>query len=821
MSCLKARVGERTGIFKAVSGVLVVCLPIIMACAEDAASAGWHLINSCGISFYGASTNMMYWAKGSASGTKGASTVGLTEGEDYFVSGTKRFTSLGKTGYEFLGRSLTLGDDTSGGILYLRATKQTFSNLILNRGTIYHAIYRSNPNVINYYDNMFGSAKVNSPKDRPFTLLSDYKNLWMGWGGEIIGDADVGMMIGSLTSGYTNQLVSITNAAAYYGEIVVTSKFVNTGRAFGAGLGVGGSIPGTVRIKGGSIIKPHNPTAVADLGELHMDAGTGMWFVYDSGAMKGGFIRVSNALTLPEKVTVHALTGYSDGKWLPPVSTTGEEVRSPFLMGPPGVRIDPKIFEFVPDPAYEPQEVTGKRPQRVHFETETDSVSGRDTVYAVIEPIVEMVKGQSDVRGEADALALGTALTNATFWSDGRIPHAKAHYVINYRLLTSCEDNVEYVFPGRSLLFYKGGFGVFGGNHRLNIPDFQIASIVEQGQGGSVTICGGRARLCDDSVTLRAYANNTFTIESEMVGPANLNLTGETGTSSPHGYFAFKGLNTNWFGCITVTAPENSSVDDFVSDLLTIRLYDGRNLGGELPQFNYRALALGRYCELYAHTNVTLDASVNRGIFLSHEKGAKFVVDEGYTLKCNWPITLNGPLYKTQSGTLALGGGVKFYDGEADTDTLPEDPSKRLLIVTNGTLKALSHDCVNGLTVALAKNYNTSLAIDFVEEDCNLKKYGFYNVKTDTPFEAGNSINIQLDGVEGETVKGLREYKQGLVTVKTTAANALGLDGLIKFKKPFASGCPNVRLVREDDSDTGLTTYSAQYKFVGAQIIVR
>lgn len=33
MSYLKARVGERTGIFKAVSGVQVVCLPIIMACA--------------------------------------------------------------------------------------------------------------------------------------------------------------------------------------------------------------------------------------------------------------------------------------------------------------------------------------------------------------------------------------------------------------------------------------------------------------------------------------------------------------------------------------------------------------------------------------------------------------------------------------------------------------------------------------------------------------------------------------------------------------------------------------------------------------------
>ena len=67
----------------------------------------------------------------------------------------------------------------------------------------------------------------------------------------------------------------------------------------------------------------------------------------------------------------------------------------------------------------------------------------------------------------------------------------------------------------------------------------------------------------------------------------------------------------------------------------------------------------------------------------------------------------------------------------------------------------------------------------------------------------------------------MREYKQGLVTVKTSAANALGLDNLIKFKKPFASGYPNVRLVRDDDNNTGLTTYSAYYKYVGTQVILR
>ena len=153
MSYLKARVGERTGIFKAVSGVLVVCLPIIMACAEDASSAGWYLTKNCGTSFYDASTNMIYWAKGSVDGEKGASSTELLADVDYYVNGGKRFTSYG-TGHVFPGSSLALGDGNSSATLYIRGKEQKFKNLILNKGYVTHATYRSNPWVINYYDNV-------------------------------------------------------------------------------------------------------------------------------------------------------------------------------------------------------------------------------------------------------------------------------------------------------------------------------------------------------------------------------------------------------------------------------------------------------------------------------------------------------------------------------------------------------------------------------------------------------------------------------------------------------------------------------------------
>lgn len=812
---------------KTAVSVVFTAMPmcIVFADGDDANHPkNWYLINNGSDTDFNASTNMEAWAEGSVDGTPGQPTASLSADAHYFVEGGWQFTTP-RSPYEFPGLSLTLGSDSEDGSLCLRYDNQTFKNLILKRGSVIQYRHRSDTSSVRYYNAIFGEATVESSKANPIVIKSRQDRLWMGWCGKLIGDENACMSVGSPDFALVNLLVSITNAAAYHGEIVVTSKFANTGRRFGAGLGVGGSIPGTVRIKGGSMIKPHDPVAVAELGELHMDEGTEMRFVYDSDKMTGGQIRVKTALTLPNKVKVHALTGHGDNKWMPPISTTGEEVYSPFLVGPPGVRIKQNIFEFVPDPACEPQKVDDLRPQRVHFETKTDPETDRDTVYAVLEPIVWMKTGQEETLGHNIAVARGSALTNGTFWSDNRDPHPDAHYVVDRKgryLLSTCESNEEFVFPGKSLLFYQGNFGVFGSKHRLKIPDLRLATLIRQGQSASVTICGGRVSLCGEEVKMQAYHNNTLTIESEIVGDANLKLVGEVNNSS-HGHFALTGLNTNWFKKITVVAPENANVDDWEKDYLSIHLYDGRNLGGKLDKFDYSALDLGRLCDLYAHTNVTLDATVNRGIFISNEMGARISVDEGYTLNCHWPITLNGPLYKTQPGTLALGGGIKFYEVVDNvtniTDALPEDPSKRLLVITNGVVKALTHDCVNGLTVALAKDSDTSLALDFTEEDCDLKKYGFYNVKTDTPFEPGKPINIRLDGVDGDKLRGWKEYKQGLVTVKTSAANALGVDNLVKFKKPSASGVL-VRLVRDDDPE-GTTTYSAYYKFVGTQIILR
>ena len=140
--------------------------------------------------------------------------------------------------------------------------------------------------------------------------------------------------------------------------------------------------------------------------------------------------------------------------------------------------------------------------------------------------------------------------------------------------------------------------------------------------------------------------------------------------------------------------------------------------------------------------------------------------------------------------------------------------------MTNGAVKALRHDCLNGVTVELLEN--GCLALDSNPDDAQVRRYGFYNVNTDTPFPADGEINVRIDNPDYAALAAAKEdYKLGLLTVKTSAADALNLGSRVKFNKSCAIDGLLERVIREDDAETGWTTYSACYDFVGFQVIVR
>ena len=91
-------------------------------------------------------------------------------------------------------------------------------------------------------------------------------------------------------------------------------------------------------------------------------------------------------------------------------------------------------------------------------------------------------------------------------------------------------------------------------------------------------------------------------------------------------------------------------------------------------------------------------------------------------------------------------------------------------------------------------------------------------MKTTTPFVEGQTINIRLADVDTAALEAARltdeGYKQGLITVKTTAAKNVE-DNLVVEK------VKGLRLIREDDAETETTTFSLYGKKEGILLIVR
>lgn len=539
---------------------------------------------------------------------------------------------------------------------------------------------------------------------------------------------------------------------------------------------------------------------------LSVGPGEGLVLRYDPLLGRMQSLSVTDTLAYAAPVEVRS-------SFRPVASTTGEPARHPFLTAPAGQRISASDFRFVPDPSMEPG--NGVRPQRVRFEVGTDAASGRDTLYAVIEPIVELVTGDYGSRGWERGVLEGSAFAKPGSWSDGRVPHAGAHYLVRKYLHTIPEDGVAYDFPGLSLILEGSTTFLFGKDSVLRAPDIYLSGMLRECQHSRVTIGGGRLHLCSAAgVVLSAYANLTLTVASELDGRSDMILRGESGTGSPHGWFAFRAPNTNWFGRITMEAvPQNKNdagerLSRWTVNYNSLRLSDGRSLGGPLPSFDCRALEIRNHNELYVEKDAELDASANRGLFIGEGCGRIQVVG-GATLACRWPITMDATLFKTGAGTLALGGGVLFPDG-----AYPGDQAKRTLVVTNGCLKALAHDCVDGLTVDLAQNNGSAaLAVDFAPSDRALRRYGFYNARADAPFVKGQRIRFRFDAQGGVRLG----TKQGVLTVRTSVADWVA--AALEVENPLpAETASEFRIERIDDPESGLTTFVARFGTGGLAI---
>ena len=459
------------------------------------------------------------------------------------------------------------------------------------------------------------------------------------------------------------------------------------------------------------------------------------------------------------------------------------------------------------------------------FTIVTNDVAETLTLVAHISPVVSQT--ETDNNHSTGIRAGGpSSLTNATHWSDGKVPHAEAHYVVPtaLRLRTPLEKDIDYEFPGESLtLRGTTQLGIF--NKSAYFKELRLAanSFVMLGNGVNNGMIKGHIRLLDDSACwICAYNTAHLNIAADIVGKGRIIMDGShANTSGRRAYTKLTGDNSRFLGTITVSLnrnPETIASAKFQD----LQVNDPSKLGAPLPVFNARALVLKRLGRLAATSSVTF-SDMTRGIFIGRDgdneswgtnssaadSDGQFGVDEGDTLTILTQLTLNGRLHKYGAGTLALGGPLKFGITGSDEPLA----NSNLFAVAQGFVKPLAADSFNGMEMTFAAG--TGIKLDINPADADLRAYGLRNTKVETPFvAAAGAIPVTFDVPNGFEITS--PVTLGVVTVPTD--NVETVLGMLSISKPSLKNCKMiVDLVPNGDQ----TTIVATFKRIGTTILFK
>ena len=697
-------------------------------------------------------------------------------------------------------KSLTIGEvgGTAGTFVHYYTLTILNEGLVLANGSI----LQQNPNhlAIN------ADVTVTAPKDVPFVIKDNSRSDKSRTGGvhftkSFSGAEGTGVKVG-LTAGslYNVDLKLSGETSAYLGEITVdgtvlggeetTPGFVLSGTDFGgsvtyigkARFEVGGDVPSSMKaltLSAETIVKLSQPLSV---NQLTLPAG----MVLNVGAQKITVIE-SFVITGEGKIGIN----FSGAPSKLPVS---EEVAIPLITYPIDCAIGLDDF-VVPD-----NTLDGKT---VAFRIVEDPVAGTKTLTAFYWPLITMIERQSDGAGNFTVAGHLTdnSMSLTTTWSDGRVLHDKAYYSFKKISGTTAfvtpfnlTDRVE--FPGAGLTF--GDTTVLTlQSSEFFVPEIRIASAVKvyglYSPATEHTLLFDRLFIGNScSLTTSMRAGSSLILKGSIAGGETTSITfsGAAGsTSSCETINMLDGDNSGYKGKIAVETAANRGTE--TRGYTTLRVRDGKSFGGARNAFTYDAFSINNMSVLDVLADVTLD-EVSRGIYA--DSSAKLtdpdakancvrfkVADAAHALTIRETITLNGTIRKTGAGALALGGALKFLDGEgALTDDVPADAALHTLYVTGGRLKAIAARSLDGLDIVFSNDVSkldVGLTVDAAATDAELAQYGFINLKTtENPLVASVKTGIVPVTFENLPADPKEAFSVPICTVrKSAAADVLSL----------------------------------------------
>ena len=379
----------------------------------------------------------------------------------------------------------------------------------------------------------------------------------------------------------------------------------------------------------------------------------------------------------------------------------------------------------------------------------------RDSLVFTFEPVVSLVTSDNNEQTACSRATTSFADGKESHWSDRRLPHEGAHYVVlkngdAIRYLNTMgvgRDNATVAyemrhFPGASLTIGSGCVLTLY-QSLFNVKELRLldGACVRLGQfstekEGVVKIEGEKLVVPSGVVNVYVFAKYTAEFSGDLSGEATIRIPGMNETASPQGTTRFAGDNSAFEGRFSVSQANYKGNAPDATNMQTLSVVATNQLGGVISEMAWDGISLGRMCRIHVSGNASLAKGTNRGLYIdstSDRDGVEFYeqvkINVGKEFAVETQLTMNGVLRKDGLGTLTLAAPVKF--GSGATDDMPSANSN-VLRITEGTLKVRGADSINGLEIHFI--YSPKFVIDATSCDADSLRYGVRNVKTDTPF---------------------------------------------------------------------------------------
>ena len=679
--------------------------------------------------------------------------------------------------------------------------------------------YKSYPKQ-SYAGTLTGKMTVTAPESAPFRITTGPNAYTMQVTGTVFRAASgtglrIGGLLGDVTGSATNfKFCAYCDMSEFFGRMTVEPccTSVEDFPDFVTTLYVGSmSMPGTLEIEAGAILAPTGAACVVTLGNANFADGSRISLPVENVEGSDGVTRprcplivVTNAVSASGVVTFE----FSGDAEIPADGLTN---RLALVVAKKG-GLDKTNFAIELSDALDPSGWYGK--YGVSLEVEEDETTGEQTLVAVFQPLVRMIYSDG---GSKTTGATRLAVTNAAAWSDGKLPHSGAHYLITSgaevtgkndgkAFMFTATTNGTYFFPGESLtIASNANVYVFSAGFSVPVMRLLGGAALRGGQARSVSFSNMVIVAESGIVELCAFGSGgQFHIYSDLQGSAEVRIGAQTLTSVPQGQNWFYGDNSEFVGTLVVSQYVGGAYSQFSGGRVQmLHLKKNTDLGGALETFNPAALLVSQFDRITLDDNVSISTNLNRGMTVV---GDAVVDTDAYLFDLGMPLTIDGTFYKTGAGTLRLA---------ADRYAVGENGGA--IVVTNGTLAVAASDAVNGFAVHLAPG--TALSLKANLEDEKLTRYGIRNVGLAEPFVLGEGMAALPLSVDVSDAGALPKKGGvvGVLTVSDSATNALeSVFSVSKFLKGFKFSS-----VKIHDDDNGWTTYAARYEPTGFLISFR